>query len=56
MTNHGIGDWIERRRVKSAGRLAVTAGDLELTYGEFGDRINRLANALTDRGVQQGGG
>lgn len=54
MTNHGIGDWIERRRVKSAGRLAVTAGDLELTYGEFGDRINRLANALTDRGVQQG--
>lgn len=54
MTNHGIGDWIDRRQVKSAGRLAVTAGDTQLTYEEFGDRINRLANALTDRGVQQG--
>src|SRR5690625_1874075 len=54
MTNHGIGDWIHRRRVKSAGRMAVTAGNLELTYEQFGQRINRLANALTERGVKSG--
>ena len=54
MTNHGIGDWIERRQIKSAGRLAVTAGETQLTYEQFGDHINRLANALTDRGIQQG--
>jgi fatty-acyl-CoA synthase len=54
MTNHGIGDWIHRRQIKSAGRMAVTAGNLELTYEQFGERINRLANALTDRGVSRG--
>ena len=54
MTNHGIGDWVERRQIKSAGRMAVTAGSLELTYEQFGERINRLANALVDRGVQPG--
>ena len=54
MTNHGIGDWIHRRRIKSAGHLAVTTGDLQLTYDQFDQRINQLANALTDRGVKQG--
>src|SRR5699024_10789389 len=54
MTNYGLGDWIHRRRIKSAGRIAVTAGDLELTYQQFGERIIRLANALTDRGVNRG--
>ncbi|HEY4558060.1 MAG TPA: long-chain fatty acid--CoA ligase [Enteractinococcus sp.] len=54
MTNHGIGDWIHRRQVKSAGRRAVTAGNFELTYEQFDERINRLAHALVDRGVQQG--
>lgn len=54
MTNHRIGDWIHRRRIKSAGRMAVTAGDLELTYEQLGRRINQLANALADRGVKPG--
>src|SRR5690625_7852306 len=54
MTNYGLGDWIHRHRIKSAGRIAVTAGNLELTYQQFGERINRLANALTDRGVNRG--
>lgn len=54
MTNHGLGDWIHRRKVKSAGRMAVTAGSLELTYEQFSERINRLANALAARGVKRG--
>src|SRR5690625_4227930 len=54
MTNQGIGDWIHRRQIKSAGRIAVTAGERELTYEQFGERINRLANALVERGVQPG--
>ncbi len=54
MTNYGLGDWIHRRRRKSADRIAVTTGDLELTYQQLGERINRLANALTDRGVNRG--
>lgn len=54
MTNHGIGDWIHRRLVKSAGRTAVTTASGELTYEQLDERINRLANALTDRGVQPG--
>src|SRR5699024_6237965 len=37
----------------SAGPIAVTAGNLELTYQQFGERINRLANALPDRGVNR---
>ncbi|GAA2029338.1 long-chain fatty acid--CoA ligase [Yaniella flava] len=54
MTNHGLGDWIHRREVKSAGRMAITAGTLELTYEQFSERINRLANAMSERGVQRG--
>src|SRR5690625_2237360 len=54
MTDHGIGDWIHRLRELSAGRIAVTACDLELTYEQFGQRINRLANALTERGIKSG--
>src|SRR5690625_6532723 len=34
--------------------MAAPAGNLELTYEQFGERINRLANALTDRGVSRG--
>src|SRR5690625_8053510 len=54
MTNQSIGDWIHRRQIKSAGRIAVTAGERELTYEQLGERINRLANALVERGVQPG--
>jgi fatty-acyl-CoA synthase len=54
MFNRGIGDWIHRRRVKSAGRTAVISAAGELTYDEWAERIDRLANALAARGVQRG--
>ena len=35
-------------------RLAAVDGDVRLTYGAFGDRIARLADALHKRGVEKG--
>src|ERR1700712_2017656 len=54
MENTGIGSWIHRRRRKSAGRVAVVSNDTALRYEELADRIDRLANALADRGVAKG--
>lgn len=54
MHNDGLGSWIHRRRVKSAGRVALVAGDRELTYDVLAERIDRLADALEQRGVRAG--
>lgn len=54
MENLGLGTWIERRRVKSEGDVAVVFEDREWRYEQFADRIARLSNALRDRGVAQG--
>ncbi|WP_062378462.1 acyl-CoA synthetase [Demequina pelophila] len=51
MRNQGLGDWIARRRIKSAGDLALIGEDRTYRYEEFADRIARLANALADRGL-----
>lgn len=34
--------------------IAVSCGDRRLTYAELGERASRLANALFDRGLEQG--
>lgn len=54
MHNQGLGSWIHRRRLKSADQTALISGDDRLSYGEFADRIDRLANALDARGVRSG--
>ncbi|WP_460801981.1 acyl-CoA synthetase [Microbacterium sp. GXF6406] len=54
MENQGLGTWIERRRIKSAGETAIVYGDISYTYDEFADRIARFANALQERGVGAG--
>ncbi|QCU77084.1 long-chain-fatty-acid--CoA ligase [Citricoccus sp. SGAir0253] len=54
MFNRGIGDWIHRRRVKSAGHTAVISAAGELTYDAWAERIDRLADALSARGVAPG--
>lgn len=51
MRNGGLGSWIHKRRIKSANKVAVVLGDAELTYANMADRVDRLANALADRGV-----
>jgi fatty-acyl-CoA synthase len=54
MENEGIGSWIHRRRHKSAGLTALISKDGELSYEDLADRIDRLANALANRGVGKG--
>ena len=54
MENHGVGSWIYRRHLKSAGRTALVFQDRSIGYTELNERINRLANALRSRGVRHG--
>lgn len=54
MTPEGIGGWIRRRAVKSAGRAAIVFRDEELTYDLLADRIDRLAAVLRTRGIGPG--
>ncbi|WP_062382922.1 acyl-CoA synthetase [Demequina iriomotensis] len=51
MRNQGLGDWVARRRIKSAGDIALIGEDRTYTYDAFADRIARLADALADRGL-----
>lgn len=54
MYNQGVGSWLQRRRAKSATNTALIFRDTPVKYGELADRADRLANALRERGVQQG--
>jgi fatty-acyl-CoA synthase len=54
MENQGIGDWVHRRRVKSADAVALVSGDARVTYAALAVRIDRLASALTSRGIAKG--
>ncbi|GAA4406551.1 acyl-CoA synthetase [Tsukamurella soli] len=49
-----IGSWIGRRAASSRNHRAVTFGDTTWTYGEFLDRIDRLAAELAAGGVTPG--
>ena len=37
-----------------AGKVAIRAGDEEVTYGELAERVSRCGNALISLGVQPG--
>ncbi|GAA1495118.1 acyl-CoA synthetase [Paeniglutamicibacter kerguelensis] len=54
MLNQGLGSWIHKRRIKSRERVAIVDRDVSLSYAELAVRIDRLANALADRGVTKG--
>ncbi|WP_284983693.1 long-chain fatty acid--CoA ligase [Arthrobacter sp. efr-133-TYG-118] len=54
MENFGIGSWLQRRRPKSGSKVALISGDRRLSYEEFAERSDRLANALTSGGVAKG--
>lgn len=50
----GIGSWITRYSESQADKLAIISGDQYLTYRQFNQRINRLANALNELGIRKG--
>ena len=52
--NHGVGTWIHRRRVKSAGKQALISQGTGITYDRLAERIERLANGLAARNVTKG--
>jgi fatty-acyl-CoA synthase len=54
MLNQGLGSWIHRRRVKSGDKVALIFNGVETSYTQLGDRIDRLAQALRERGVARG--
>lgn len=54
MENQGLGAWIYKRRLKSRDVCALIFGTASLTYGELDRRVNRLANALAERGIRRG--
>ncbi len=45
--------FLERTASVFRDKLAVVHGDLRYTYAEFGKRVNRLASALRDGGVER---
>jgi fatty-acyl-CoA synthase len=49
-----VSDFLQRAVHLYPDRDAIVSGDLRFTYREFNDRVNRLANALRDLGVQKG--
>jgi len=54
MVPEGIGTWIRRRSIRSRGFDAIVFRDEAITYEVLADRIDRLAAALRQRGVERG--
>jgi fatty-acyl-CoA synthase len=49
-----LGDLLHRSAARSPEATAIVFGDLRQSYAELDATVNRLANALTARGVRQG--
>lgn len=54
MLNKGFGNWIHRRRIKSAQQVAVIHADTSLSYAQLAERIDKLTNALILQGITRG--
>jgi len=46
-------DFLKRALVAHSSKEAVVCGDTRLTYGQFGERVNRWANAMRALGVHK---
>lgn len=47
-------DFLKRALVAHASKEAVVCGDTRLTYAQFGERVDRWANAMRDLGIGKG--
>lgn len=54
MTDLGIASWLRKRGLKSADWPAIVFEGSQLSYGEFADRVARLASGLAERGIASG--
>ena len=54
MVPDGIGNWLRRRAVSSAGRPALVFRGRRTGYAELADRVDRLASALQGEGIERG--
>ncbi|HXF40882.1 MAG TPA: AMP-binding protein, partial [Blastocatellia bacterium] len=46
-------DFLKRALVAHSSKEAIVCGDTRLTYGQFGERVNRWANAMRKLGVHK---
>ena len=49
-----VGDWITKRSILSPNKTAIISGERKVKYNELNERVNRLANALTNQGIKKG--
>ena len=54
MTDQGLGHWLERRKLRAPGDIAIICDDEQLTYARFADASDRVAGVLVDQGVKRG--
>src|SRR5712691_507115 len=47
-------DFLKRALVAHSNKEATVCGDTRLTYSQFGERVNRWSNAMSDLGVLKG--
>ena len=47
-------DFLKRALVTHASKEAIVCGDTRLTYGQFGERVNKWANAMKALGIGKG--
>ncbi|MEK3937336.1 long-chain fatty acid--CoA ligase [Sporosarcina sp. FSL W7-1349] len=50
----GIGSWLLQHSDRNADKVALVYKDRRFTYSELNDRVNRLANAFVQLGVEKG--
>jgi acyl-CoA synthetase (AMP-forming)/AMP-acid ligase II len=49
-----IKDWVYNNTRRFPDKLGIVSKDVHITFKEFADRVNRLANALLSMGLQKG--
>ncbi|WP_221795587.1 AMP-binding protein, partial [Aquisediminimonas sediminicola] len=51
---HRLGDLLYRSAVRMPNKTAIVYRDLRQSFAELDDMVNRMANALAERGVRKG--